>query len=157
MIRLTLILLALSWPAAEAEIAGMTRVTDGDTLRMGQTRIRLFGIDAPEGKQSCERDGLAWLCGQEAGKYLREMVAGQTLTCQEKDRDRYGRSVAMCRLPDGRDIGAEMVAAGMALAYRQYGGSTYDAEEADAKNTGRGVWAEGVIFRAPWEWRRQAR
>jgi len=152
MIRLTLILLALSWPAAGSEISGMARVTDGDTLRMGQTRIRLFGIDAPEGKQSCERDGLPWLCGQEAGKYLREMVAGQTLTCQEKDRDRYGRSVAMCRLPDGRDIGTQMVAAGMALAYRQYGGSTYDAAEAEAKNFARGLWSG--TFQPPWEWRR---
>jgi len=140
---------------ALAVISGAASVSDGDTLRIGENRIRLFGIDAPEGKQSCQRDGVAWLCGQEAAKFLREMVGGRSLTCQEKDRDRYGRSVAICILSDGRDIGAEMVAAGMALAYRQYGGSTYDAAEADAKKFARGLWSG--TFQPPWEWRRRPR
>ncbi len=137
--------------AADSQLTAI-KVQDGDTLRIGDTRIRLFGIDAPESKQSCERDGLPWLCGQEAGKFLRSLVAGQKIACVEKDRDRYGRTVATCALPDGRNLGAEMVRAGMALAYRQYGGKLYDAPEAEAKAEQRGLWAGSFI--RPWEWRK---
>ncbi len=148
-----ILLLGLSFPSAGSEILGDAVITDGDTLRIEKIRIRLFGIDAPEGKQSCERDGVSWLCGQEAGKFLRSLVAGQQVTCAEKTRDRYGRSVATCSLPDGRDVGSEMVRAGMALAYRRYGGQSYNAEEAEAKANMRGLW--GGTFTAPWEWRSQ--
>jgi len=138
---------------ALADVSGITVVTDGDTIRIDDTRIRLFGIDAPEGKQSCTRQGVAWLCGQEAGGYLRKLVAGEVLTCAQRNKDRYGRVVAICKLPDGRDIGASMVAAGYALAYRQYGGKMYDAPEAEAKAAMRGLWAGE--FTPPWEWRRK--
>jgi endonuclease YncB( thermonuclease family) len=135
-----------------AQVFGPAVVTDGDTLKIGRERIRLFGIDAPEGKQSCERDGVPWLCGQEAGAYLRKLVGGESLTCAQRNKDRYGRVVATCKLPDGRDIGAVMVGAGLALAYRRYGGKLYDTPEAEAKAAKRGVWA-GTFIR-PWEWRR---
>jgi endonuclease YncB( thermonuclease family) len=49
---------------ALADVYGPAVVTDGDTLKMGSERVRLFGIDAPEGKQSCERDGVSWLAKQ---------------------------------------------------------------------------------------------
>ncbi len=151
--RILSVALFLSAPVVASELRGPAVVTDGDTLRIVDTRIRLFAIDAPEGKQSCSREGLAWLCGQEASKYLRELVGAETLTCEEKDRDRYGRTVAICHLPDGRDIGAEMVAAGMALAYRRYGGSMYDSAETEAKIFTRGLWSG--TFQPPWEWRRE--
>lgn len=136
---------------AVALIIGLAAVSDGDTLRIGETRVRLYGIDAPEGKQTCERDGLPWLCGQESGKWLRELVAGQPLTCQPKNLDRYGRTVAICTLPDGRDVAQEAVSAGMALAYRKYGGALYDAQEAQARADKRGLWAGA--FKAPWDYR----
>ncbi len=132
---------------------GSPAVVDGDTLRFDKDRVRLFGIDAPEGKQSCQRDGVAWLCGQEAAKYLREMVAGEYLSCAERNRDRYGRIVGVCSLADGRDLGALMVEAGYALAYRRYGGKMYDAAETSAKVARRGLWAGEFV--APWEWRRK--
>lgn len=153
-IRLAGALSLFAFSAAAVEVSGVPLVSDGDTIRIGESRIRLFGIDAPEGNQTCERDAVPWLCGQEAGKYLRELVAAQSLLCAEIDHDRYGRTVAICRLSDGRDIGAEMVAAGMAIAYRQYGGSTYDAAEAEAKKFRRGLWSGK--FRPPWEWRRKS-
>ena len=134
---------------------GSPAVVDGDTLRFDKDRVRLFGIDAPEGKQSCQRDGVAWLCGQEAAKYLRQLVAGEYMSCTERDRDRYGRIVAVCTLADGRDVGGLMVEAGYALAYRQYGGKLYDTKETAAKSAKRGVWAGEFV--APWEWRRSRR
>ncbi len=137
---------------ASADVAGVPRVIDGDTLQIGEARVRLWGIDAPEGKQSCQRDGVAWLCGQEAGLFLRSLIDGQAVVCVERDKDQYGRIVGQCSLPDGRDLGAVMVSSGMALAYRRYGGDLYSGEEAKAKADRRGLWAGK--FSPPWEWRK---
>jgi endonuclease YncB( thermonuclease family) len=53
------------------------------------------------------------------------MISGETLTCQVLDMDRYGRYVAQCFLPDGRDIAAEMIRAGVATEYCWYSGGFY--------------------------------
>ena len=62
-------------------LAGVARAIDGDTLQLGEVRIRLHGIDTPESRQTCERGGLAWLCGQEAAKALRSLVDGMAVEC----------------------------------------------------------------------------
>lgn len=147
--------LAMLSANAVAGVVGAPVVIDGDTLRFDKERVRLFGIDAPEGKQSCTRDGVPWLCGQEAGAYLRNLVAGEYMSCAARDRDRYGRIVAICTLADGRDLGGLMVEAGLALAYRQYAGKLYDAAEQAAKDRRSGLWAGEFI--PPWEWRRARR
>ena len=79
-------------------------VIDGDTIKIGDQRIRIHGIDAPEGRQTCARDGVTWLCGQEAGQQLRELVRGSEVTCKSVDQDRYGRIVAKC-FAGGLDVG----------------------------------------------------
>jgi len=58
---LILLAAALALPAnpALAEITGRPRIIDGDTIEIQRQRIRLFGIDAPEGSQYCERQALA--------------------------------------------------------------------------------------------------
>ena len=90
----------------------MPSVTDGDTLRLGDARVRLFGIDAPESKQTCKRDGVDWLCGQEAAKALRDKIGSETVTCVQKDIDRYKRIVAVCSLDDGTDLNGCLVLQG---------------------------------------------
>ena len=72
--------------------AGQT-ITDGDTLKQNGVTYRLWGIDAPEAKQVCP-DG--WPAGSLATTRLQALTAGRSITCQEKDRDRYGRIVAIC-------------------------------------------------------------
>ena len=37
--------------SVEKIITGKARVTDGDTIKINDQKIRLFGIDAPETKQ----------------------------------------------------------------------------------------------------------
>jgi len=152
---LVLVLTALAGGAQLAcvpqeTIVGRATVTDGDSLQIGATRIRLFGIDAPEGRQPCRRNGGAWRCGEEAAVKLRALVGDVSLRCAEQDIDDYGRTVAVCH-NGSTDIGAEMVRSGFALAYRYYSRDYVD-EEDEARAAKRGVWAGE--FTPPWDWRR---
>ena len=132
---------------------GPARATDGDTIEISGQRIRLHGIDAPEGRQSCRRDTVTWLCGAETAKSLRRFIDGRRVTCREQDADRYGRIVAVCHA-GGQDLNGRLVAEGMALAYRRYSTEYVDEEEA-ARAVRNGLWAGRFI--PPWEWRRGKR
>lgn len=132
-------------------LAGPARVIDADTLDIGGTRIRLHGIDAPEGNQVCRNaEGWEYACGDHATAAMIRMVDGQEVLCEERDIDRYGRVVAVCRV-EGTDINAALVSAGWALAYRRYS-EDYVAEEEHARAQGAGLWAGE--FDPPWDWRR---
>lgn len=139
---------------ARDQVAGLARVIDGDTLDIDGTRIRMFGIDAPEGRQTCRRDRSDWACGEASTDALMGAVHPWEVRCEARDTDRYGRVVAECWTGD-RNLNAWMVAQGYAVAYRQYGGDIYDAEEQAAKDAKRGVWSSR--FDMPWDWRKRAR
>lgn len=132
-------------------LRGLATVVDGDTLRVGSTKIRLFGIDAPESHQQCpDRNGGDWACGTVATKRLEALVANRVVRCEPESIDRYGRTVASCSV-DGRDVGAIIVADGLARAYARYS-DRYLAGEAEARAAGRGLWQADA--QAPWDWRR---
>jgi endonuclease YncB( thermonuclease family) len=136
---LTICLLLCAVPAA-ADISGRARVIDGDTLQIGQTRIRLHGIDAPEASQTClDTGGVAAACGLAATRAMQVLIGTDTVHCTPRDIDRYGRTVARCDV-GGRDLGRDMVASGLAIAYRQYSMDYVPAEQA-AQAKGLGVWA----------------
>lgn len=142
---LALVPLAFS-VSVHAELAGP--VTDGDTLTVAGQRIRLFGIDAPESKQTCLAAGKRWCCGRSATQSLTKRIAGRPVVCSERDRGRYGRIVAVFRA--GReDVSAWMVSQGLALAYRKYS-TAYVAQERAAKAARRGLWRGEFV--APWDW-----
>lgn len=123
-----------------ADVSGTVRVIDGDTLDVGATRVRLHGIDAPEGRQTCTRDdGADWACGRWATRYVRQRYEGKQASCIPLDRDRYGRVVATCSVA-GEDLGRTLVANGVAFAYRKYS-MAYDLEEKQANIARLGVWA----------------
>ena len=130
----------------------ITHISDGDSLRSGKLRIRLFGIDAPEKNQQCTNEnGAKWACGETAQKALETLVANAPyLQCDLIDTDRYGRAVMRCFV-EKIDLGAALVRAGLALAYRQYS-STYGADEDSARTAKLGMWSGA--FTAPWAWRR---
>lgn len=119
-------------------IEGIASVIDGDTLEIHGSRFRLFGIDALESSQLCSRSGRAKRCGQQAALAPLDKIGRQAVTCEPKDTDRYGRTVAVCRL-GAEDFNGWMVSQGYALAYRQYA-SDYVAAEAEAKRRSIGVW-----------------
>ena len=134
-------------------LSGRARVVDGDSLALAGERIRLHGIDAPESAQTCHAGGSRWRCGERATRGLRERIGGRTVTCEERDVDRYGRIVAVCRA-GGEDLNAWMVERGLALAYRRYS-RAYVGEEAAARSARRGLWRGDFV--APWDWRRGER
>ena len=138
------------------EIAGPARVIDGDTIEIAGKRIRLYGIDAPESRQTCVRDAKTSRCGQEATWALSNRIGSEIVACDDRGRDRYGRTIAVCRLGGsaGPDLNAWMVEQGWALAYRRYS-RDYVAAEGAAQAAKRGLWSGS--FEEPWEWRREQR
>lgn len=130
---------------------GVATVIDGDSLKIDGVRHRLIMIDAPERDQSCTKEGVDWLCGAEAAKALRKLIRGRPVRCESEGEDRYGRRLSVCFVGQ-REINAEMVATGYALAYRRYG-SDYVEFEDHAKASGLGLWAGE--FTEPWNYRRR--
>ena len=152
-IRLVLLLALLSGPVLAQ--TGAATVLDGDTLKIAGVNYRLHGIDAPEKAQRCQRDGLDWLCGQEAAGHLRDLIRGRAVTCAARDRDRYGRVVAVCSA-GGTDLNRAMVRAGLAWAYLAYS-RDYESAEWEAQLLGNGVWSPSVQAEPAWDWRRARR
>lgn len=154
---LALLLLAVAssvQSGGDGGLSGRASVVDGDTLELRDERLRLWGIDAPEARQTCERGGAVYRCGQEAANALDRYLDGRPITCTERDRDRYGRVVVQCSVA-GRDLGAWMVRQGYAIRYTAYAGTAYLPEETAARLARRGLWAGR--FERPWEWRRGPR
>ncbi len=137
---------ALAGPAEARTVIGRAHVNDGDTMVVQGVRVRLFGVDAFEYDQMC--GPLA--CGRTARQILSDLVRGQDVTCVRNNTDRYGRMVSVCRLIDGRDIGAEMVRRGYAVAYRRFS-MAYLPQEKAAKAARAGAWAYG--FQSPLDYR----
>ena len=81
--------------STSSALADDTRVIDGDTLEWKGERIRLMGFDAPEMKQTCERDGVTWLCGKEARKALAEWIGNRNVDCEGDERDKCLTSAPM--------------------------------------------------------------
>ena len=126
-------------PVAAAPISGAGHAIDGDSLRVGDTEVRLYGVDAPEFTQSCQRDGRAWSCGSDAAHQLSKLVDGKHVSCSSMGADTFGRTLARCRVGE-IDLNRTVVASGFALAYRRYSTDYVSAEES-AKLARRGIWA----------------
>ncbi|MFN0219577.1 MAG: thermonuclease family protein [Hyphomicrobium sp.] len=130
-------------------VAGAGRPIDGDSLFVGRDEVRLKGIDAPEGRQECQRDGARWACGTAAHEQLRDLIGKDVVQCRVVERDRHQRLLAFCTAGN-RDLNSSMVAAGMAVAY---GG--YVREEGEAKARKKGLW--NSQFERPRAWRDEHR
>jgi endonuclease YncB( thermonuclease family) len=134
-------------------ISGHARIIDGDSLEVAGERVRLFGIDAPEGRQQCRgANGADYACGREAAQALAALIGGRTVTCTPVTQDRYARDVATCTA-NGRDLGEAMVRAGHARDYLRHSRGRYAAAEREARAEKRGIWAGE--FEQPETWRRR--
>lgn len=123
-------------------------IPDGGTIRMGDIRIRLWGIDAPEQRQTCG----SLQAGRLATQMLRELIEERPVTCETVDVGRYGRTVARCSVV-GEDLGQMMVRLGWAMDYERFSNGYYEQSEAAARAGRRGMWSANCI--PPWDWRRR--
>ena len=125
-------------------LEGPAYVTDGDTITIQKTQVRLYGIDAPE---------LNHPFGQKAKWAMVKLCKGNTIRAEVTEEDDYGRTVAKCFLPDGRDLSAELVKQGLAIDWPKFSGGKYSHLEvagvrkklwlADARQKGRmHVWEQ---------------
>ncbi|KHL53828.1 succinoglycan biosynthesis protein [Xanthomonas cannabis pv. cannabis] len=146
--------LLLMSPVAAAEIVGRATVTDGDTITVAQQRIRLWGVDAPESAQQCsDQLGRPWPCGRRSAAALDSHLTDQTVRCQPKETDRYGRTVAECTV-QGQSVNRWMVRSGWAVAYRQYA-TAFVSDERLAQQQQRNLWQGS--FQMPADYRRNKR
>ncbi|MBB5686144.1 thermonuclease family protein [Sphingobium boeckii] len=127
-------------------------VRDGDTLLIGATKFRVYGIDAPELHQNCtDATGRSWPCGVAATDRLKALMAAPGAGCTPRARDRFAREIATCRTDAVPDIGRVMVSEGLAVAFGVGEESDYLGEEAAAEAAKRGLW-QGH-FERPRAWR----
>ena len=129
------------------------QVIDGDTIYIGKLKYRLFGIDAPEIKQICEKDNIKIKCGVIAKNVLKNKIADKIPECIVKDKDRYQRLVAECFI--GKEsLSRFMVREGYAVAYTQYS-KDFIEDEKYAKDNKLGIWS--MNFQLPSEYRKSLR
>jgi len=153
-----LIQLAATDCCAARTVEGVVRaVYDGDTILLvtrGTSRLktRLYGVDAPE---TAKPDKPGQPFGEAARRLLLSKIMGRKVSAEVIDVDQYHRAVAVIRYA-GRDINREMVAEGMAWAYRQYLQGPYASEylgaESRARSRRAGLWRDANP-RPPWEFR----
>lgn len=136
-------------PVSAQTLVGHASAVDGDSLSVGGMSVRLFGIDAPEGKQTCMRDGAAWACGEGATRQLASLVQGQQVVCRGRGSDDYGRTLVVCQVA-GLELNKIMVAQGWAVAFRNYS-ADYVPDETRAKADKLGIWSS--TFDMPVDWR----
>lgn len=110
-------------------LRGLCWVVDGDTIVIDKVHIRIAGIDAPE---------LDHPWGKQAKWAMVQLCKGQTVTARIRPELSYDRVVAECFLPDGRDLAAELVRAGMALDWPKFSGGKY--KHLETQDARRKLW-----------------
>ena len=125
-------------------------VTDGDTIRIGDERIRFSGIDAPEIKQTCIYQEIEFKCGEFSKNLLIEKISNQQVNCIREGKDQYGRTLAECFV--GKEsLSSYLVREGYAFAYRKYS-DKFIPDEEYAQSKGNGMWSMDFMF--PWDFRK---
>ena len=80
------------------------KIIDGDTIILNSEKIRFYGIDTPEIKQTCtDNYGHTYSCGIRAKLELEKIIGSRKVSCIKKTKDRYKRSISICYI-DENDI-----------------------------------------------------
>ena len=129
--------------------ASHVTVIDGDTIRLGDVKIRFSGIDAPEINQTCVASEGKVACGKISRDLLIEKVTNNKISCTDEGKDFYGRVLGECFV-NGESLSSYLVREGFAFAYRKYS-NKYIEDEEYAKFNKLGMWS--MEFEYPWEYR----
>ena len=126
------------------------RVVDGDTIHLNGEKIRFTGIDTPELKQTCIKEGFIDPCGVTAKEILIVKIGDNKVECISEGKDRYKRTLAECFVND-ESLSSYLVRSGYAFAYRRYS-KKFIPDEDYAKDNKIGIWS--MKFQYPWDYRR---
>ena len=129
--------------------ASHVTVIDGDTIRLGDVKIRFSGIDAPEINQTCVASEGKVACGKISRDLLIEKVTNNKISCTDEGKDFYGRVLGECFV-NGESLSSYLVREGFAFAYRKYS-NKYIEDEEYAKFNKLGMWS--MEFEYPWDYR----
>lgn len=147
--------LLLAIPAVAQEgtvIEGQATLVDADIVTIGEARIILWGVDAPERAQTCETSSGDWNCWETARRETQLLTERGPWTCTEaRDPDRFGNKLAVCEV-DGINVNADLISRGLAMAYVQQT-ELFEPEQDAAQEAKIGLWQDGVEFHEPWAWR----
>jgi endonuclease YncB( thermonuclease family) len=151
LIPVLIILLNFNAKIIAEEIYGLPVITDGDTIKILNNKIRLHGIDAPEKKQKCTQNKKKYNCGVVAAKQLTKKINKKLVKClTQKNKDRYNRFIGICFV-EQEDLNKWMVRNGYAVAYKRYS-KDYILDEEFAKKNKLGLWSG--TFLNPEKWRK---
>ena len=151
LVIILVILLNLNTNVIAREILGFPIITDGDTIKILNNRIRLHGIDAPEKNQKCKTLYKEYNCGTTATNALIQKIKTNIIKCVvQKNKDRYNRLIGVCFVGQ-EDLNKWMVRNGYAVAYRRYS-KDYILDEEFAKKNKLGLWSG--TFLKPEKWRK---
>ena len=126
------------------------KVVDGDTIHLNGEKIRFTGIDTPELKQSCIKEGAIDPCGVTAKELLIEKIGDYKVECISEGKDQYKRTLAECFV-DGESLSSYLVRNGYAFAYRKYS-QKFVLDEDYARINKFGMWS--MKFDYPWDYRK---
>lgn len=137
----------------DKKFSGKALVIDGDSIRVGEKEVRLFGVDAPEYKQNCfDQNQEEYPCGKISFQFLRKLVASKNVECVYAEKDKYDRYLGKCWLGEV-SINEEIIKNGMAVIYNfTESDEKMDQLEAQAKEQKLGIWRGS--FELPKNYRR---
>ncbi|MDA9650678.1 thermonuclease family protein [Candidatus Pelagibacter sp.] len=126
------------------------KITDGDTIKVNGEKIRFSGIDTPELKQTCIKQGIKKPCGITAKQILIDKIGKSNVKCIEEGQDQYKRILAECFV-NNESLSSYLVRSGYAFAYRKYS-KKFITDEDYARANKLGMWS--MEFDYPWDFRR---
>ena len=125
------------------------KVVDGDTIHLNGEKIRFSGIDTPELKQTCIKNGVKNLCGVRAKQILINKIKTNKVKCIRAGKDQYKRILAECFV-NNESLSSFLVRSGYAFAYRRYS-DKFIKDEDYARTNKIGIWS--MKFDYPWDYR----
>ena len=125
------------------------KIVDGDTIHLDGEKIRFTGIDTPELKQTCIKNGIKNFCGVTAREILIEKIADNKVECISEGKDQYKRTLAECFV-NNESLSSYLVRSGYAFAYRKYS-KKFIGDEDYARINKLGMWS--MKFEYPWDFR----
>ena len=130
--------------------ASHVTVVDGDTIKLGDVKIRFSGIDAPEINQTCVASEGKVACGKISKDILITKITNNKISCTDEGKDFYGRVLGECFV-NGESLSRYLVREGFAFAYRKYS-DKFISDEEYAKSNRLGMWS--MKFQYPWDYRK---